>query len=162
MGTVPTDLLTILDRGKSRKVRPKDTEGRVWELKGSDSLVEGVRDQLLGCVLASGVPILVAYDEGAPDEAELAQHLSSIGPARFQVRGQPPTALMRRWLYLGNWQMLSPAAPESLVDLVRAAPSEAAHFVDENQLDFVFDSFHDDVLWVVALRRCLGERGGSG
>jgi hypothetical protein len=45
--------------------------------------------------------------------------------------------------------MLRPA----LQDLARARPESVARFVDDHALQFVIDSFCDDVEWIVGLAR---------
>jgi hypothetical protein len=38
-----------------------------------------------------------------------------------------------------------------LQDLARARPDRVVRFVDEHGLEFVIDSFHDDVFWIIGL-----------
>jgi hypothetical protein len=41
--------------------------------------------------------------------------------------------------------------PPALQNLARARPESVARFVDEHGLEFVIDSFHDDVFWIIGL-----------
>jgi hypothetical protein len=41
--------------------------------------------------------------------------------------------------------------PPALQDLARARPESVTRFVDEHRLEFVIDSFHDDVFWIIGL-----------
>jgi hypothetical protein len=46
---------------------------------------------------------------------------------------------------------ISPRMPPALQDLARARPDSVVRFVDEHGLEFVIDSFHDDVFWIIGL-----------
>src|SRR5262245_41302771 len=125
METVPFNLSEFLRRHQSRDVRKKDDEGRVWELEGIGSSVDTVRDALLGHILATAPSLVIAYDEEAPTEAELLPHVTATGPAQFSVHTCPPVRSLRKWLYLGNWQMFS-HRPASFKDLARAMAQDVA------------------------------------
>jgi hypothetical protein len=151
MNSTVAGMLEALRKAETRYVRRRGTDERVWELKGSSSKVEAVRDQLIGCAIASAEPVIVVYDEDEPITEELKDYIMRFAVSRFELRGAIPLEPLRRWLYLGNWQMLSSTAPTVLIDVVRAKPDEVMRFVDENGLDFVIDSFHDDTFWAVGL-----------
>ncbi|MEZ5501038.1 MAG: hypothetical protein R3E77_16600 [Steroidobacteraceae bacterium] len=147
------DPASVLRAAESSLIRRKGPSGRVWELTGSSKRTEVVRNQLLQCVLANCTRVLVCYDEEEAPDAALQPHLANMGRGRFAITGGAPVKSLRDWLYLGNWQMMGPHDPQDLVDIVRASEGQAVRFVDENNLDILIDSFHDDSPWVVVLGR---------
>src|SRR5262245_31194653 len=98
METVPSNLGEFLRLQQSRDVRAKDDAGRVWELEGTGSSVDAVRNGLLGHILAAAPPLVIAYDEEAPTEAELLPHVTATGPGQFSVHARPPVRSLRKWL----------------------------------------------------------------
>jgi hypothetical protein len=148
---LPTAITALLRRAEIKGVRSTDRDCRVWELKGSHSGVEQVRCDVLAQVFAARSRLVLAYDEDAPDLPALAAHVFADGAGAFELRGEPPVSAMRGWLSYGNWQLMSPRMPPALQDLARARPESVTRFVDEHGLEFVIDSFHDDVFWIIGL-----------
>ena len=142
---------SLLRAADVRGVRSTDEDGRVWELKSSYSAVEELRSQVLEHIVAARLRLVLAYDEDAPDQPELAAHVFADGAGAFEIRGQPPVSALRDWLSYGNWQLMSPQLPPALQDLARARPESVARFVDDHGLEFVIDSFHDDLEWIIGL-----------
>jgi hypothetical protein len=151
--SLQTQISSLLEAAEIRGVRSTDEDGRVWELKGSHSDVEQLRFGVLQHVLAARLPLVLAYDEEAPDLPPLAAHVFADGGGAFEIRGEPPVGALRAWLSYGNWQLMSPELPPKLQDLARARPESVARFVDDHGLEFVIDSFHDDVVWIIGLAR---------
>jgi hypothetical protein len=153
METTAAKLAALLRSARASGARAKDDDERVWELDGTDARVEEVRRQVLEQVLATASPVVIAYGEEAPQQPELAARVSEVGKGRFQLVGRPPLEALQNWLDYGNWQLACPKLPDSLEDLARATAQRVSQFVDENSLEFVIDSFHDDVYWVIGLRK---------
>jgi hypothetical protein len=151
MTRLQTRISSLLRETEIRGVRSTDSEGRVWELNGSHAGVEQVRSKILEHILAARLPLVLAYDEDSPNEPALAAHVFADGAGAFQIRAQPPLTAIRDWLGYGNWQLMSPHLPPALQDLARARPESVARFVDDHGLQFVVDSFHDDVMWIIGL-----------
>jgi len=57
------------------------------------------------------------------------------------------------WLGLGNWCMYPGESPLVMdhEDLVRSKPAEVVEFLNEHNLGFYIDSFHDSDPWVVGI-----------
>jgi hypothetical protein len=126
-------------------------EGDVWRLEGSRQAVEVVKRHLLEAASESG-PVFVHYDDQPPPGLDISQISVDLWLVPKSQSGQ----LLLEWLYMGNWVLYPGKNPISrLIDFARASAESVSMFVEQHDIPFLIDSFHDDVSWTVAVRRGL-------
>jgi hypothetical protein len=96
--------------------------------------------------------VFVHYDGGTPSELSL-RAAKKVAPDVWRIPNGATGTDLSAWLYMGNWQLYSRREPlEELQDLCRASDDAVSSFVHEQDLLFIFDSFHDDGHCTVGLR----------
>jgi hypothetical protein len=150
------DLVALLSAGPVPGLRGS---ADVWRLDGLASKTEALRRALLS--LAAGFPaVFVHYDGEQPREPSLAS-AQAVAPRVWRVPSGASGTDLSTWLYMGNWQLYARAAPLTRIpDLSRSDDAGVRRFVQEANVRFVIDSFHDDAQWIIAVRADVAHAGG--
>lgn len=157
-------ILSLLRESASRDVRPDKSSERVWRLTyprlfASDRSrrhehVDTMKTRLLETLARTGTA-MIHHPESPRDEKLPGEWLAGPHPQAWHV----PVDLnlgdesIQYWLFtLGNWMMRAPDVETTrFPDFARATVAAALSWVDEQAIQVVIDSFHDDVSWVVVL-----------
>jgi hypothetical protein len=142
----------IPDVIEAHKGRGIHGNGRVWRIEGLSSRVGRCKTKLLDVICTSARPF-VHYEEGPEDIPEL-NAVVSIEPHVWRLPVGAPGRGLLKWLYLGNWQLYVRDEPLAVLpDLCRSTSAEVEAFIARSGVTVVIDSFHDDMSWVVGVRR---------
>ena len=158
------EILSLLKDSASPDIRPEEASERLWHLtypsffashgRERYTHVDTVKVRLLETMARTGTAII--HHPDSPREEKL--------PGEW-IAGQQPNAWhvpldlnlgdesISYWLFdLGNWTILAPdVVTTRLPDFASANAAAALSWVDEQHIQVVIDSFHDDVSWVVVL-----------
>ena len=86
------------------------------------------------------------YDE-APGEH--IRH-DRVSESAFLVHPPYDYETLEKWLYLGNWQAVSPGSfAYQPINTFKSKPTEIEQRMAEADVTLLIDSFHDDVDWNV-------------
>jgi hypothetical protein len=140
----------MFDVLNSSTVRGLAGGGSVWRLDGTSAQVQSLREHLLD-LAARSTSVFVHYDGGKPDEPSLEETQALRGDL-WRLPASATGHDLASWLYMGNWQLYSRDEPlANLEDLCRADDEGVLRFLSESAVDFIVDSFHDDIEWTIGL-----------
>ena len=162
--TLAAQTFSLLRQSASPDVRPDKSSERVWHLTypglfASDSSrrrehVDALKVRLLEIVVRTGSAMI--HHPDSPREEKLpGEWREGPQPQTWHVPADLDLAddSIASWLLtLGNWVMLAPDVETTrLPDFARAPIPTVLSWVDEQAIELVIDSFHDDISWVVVL-----------
>ena len=59
---------------------------------------------------------------------------------------------LENWLSLGNWQIIHPDQSEyKFINTFKLSEDEIKNHIDNNQIELLIDSFHDNIEWNVII-----------
>lgn len=94
--------------------------------------------------------MLFLYDEDPIDYLSEQILFQKLDEKKFIIR--PPYSYedLTKWLYLGNWQAVTPAIQSyKFVDSFRSPHEYIMNHLANHKIDIMIDSFHDDIEWNV-------------
>jgi len=94
--------------------------------------------------------IMVLYDEDPYEYLSGDIAFQRIDQNKYLI--QPPYSYekLSKWLYYGNWQVVSPAISSyEFIDSFRSSPEKIQNHLNNHKVDLMIDSFHDNIEWNV-------------
>lgn len=143
----PAEVADALRSAAGKVAKRRAGSEHVWEVSGDSAAHVALKTRILAACIAQRAYLLYGEPLEAP---ELRATIEELGGDRHRLTPGVPVEALAHWLYLGNWQMTSPACPARTIDVARAAPDAIRHFLDAEGIALLVDSFHDDTDWVVA------------
>jgi hypothetical protein len=162
--TIAAAVRGILQDGGFPGVSAVDATGQLWHLenpsllsaqsRGRAQQVDAVKRQVLAALARSGTAII--YHHESPHDEELpGLWLPGERPGAWRLPVDLDLAdpAIAHWLFdLGNWTVCAPDVPLGRTpDIARAPAAQLLTWIDQQAIDVIVDSFHDDVSWVVVL-----------
>lgn len=131
----------------------------VWQLRANalgmrHRKTEEAKIEVLERLRAFSMPVFLVYSED-PIADEVPGQWERVTVETLRVPPDADLGAMVRWLYLGGWMLYAADEPIETTELLSMGFAPTAQAIvkaaDRLRLAFIVVSFHDDVLWTIAL-----------
>ena len=159
--TLGDRLNAILSRWQGDEIHRRATSLPVWDLgrpgffsRQRRDAVAACRRELLTALLNCERPIYLAPPE-PPHEYKIPGDWQPAGKTTWLVPADfdPDHPAVRHWLFaLGDWRLYQAAGPVEAKspDVFRCDAAELLAWMNDQAVEALIESFHDDTDWVVA------------